>query len=74
MVTQFQAMDLPRQIEEKTPYEIRALFCHGINARMFPNSGRLFKALNSVDFCEYRFIYDRYIKICRYTFTCMYII
>ncbi|HBF8216495.1 molybdopterin-dependent oxidoreductase [Clostridioides difficile] len=50
MVTQFQAMDLPRQIEEKTPYEIRALFCHGINARMFPNSGRLFKALHSVDF------------------------
>ncbi len=43
MVTQFQAMDLPRQIEEKTPYEIRALFCHGINARMFPNSGRLLK-------------------------------
>lgn len=50
MVNQFQAMDLTRQIEEKTPYEIKALFCHGINARMFPNSGRLFNALNTVDF------------------------
>lgn len=50
MVTQFQAMDLPRQMEEKTPYEIKALFCHGINARMFPNSGRVFKTLDTVDF------------------------
>nr|SUY25505.1 formate dehydrogenase [Clostridioides difficile] len=29
MVTQFQAMDLPRQIEEKTPYEIELCFVMG---------------------------------------------
>ena len=45
-----QAMDMPRQILEGTPYPLRAVFALGMNARMFPNSGRMFKALESLDF------------------------
>ena len=50
MVDEFQAMDLARQLEEKTPYEVKALFCHGLNIRMFPNSERLLNAISNVDF------------------------
>lgn len=47
---EMQAMDMPRQILEGTPYPLRAVFALGMNARMFPNSGRMFKALESLDF------------------------
>lgn len=47
---EMQAMDMPRQILEGTPYPLRAVFALGLNARMFPNSGRMFKALESLDF------------------------
>lgn len=47
---EMQAMDMPRQILEGTPYPLRAVFALGMNARMFPNSGRMFKALENLDF------------------------
>lgn len=47
---EMQAMDLPRQILEGKPYPLRAVFALGLNARMFPDSGRMFRALESLDF------------------------
>lgn len=47
---EMQAMDMPRQILEGTPYPLRAVFALGLNGRMFPNSGRLFQALEALDF------------------------
>ncbi len=47
---EMQAMDMPRQILEGRPYPLRAVFALGMNARMFPDSGRMFKALESLDF------------------------
>lgn len=47
---EMQAMDLPRQILEGTPYPLRAVFALGLNGRMFPDSGRMFRALESLDF------------------------
>lgn len=47
---EMQAMDLPRQILEGTPYPLRSVFALGMNARMFPDSGRMFRALKSLDF------------------------
>ena len=47
---EMQAMDMPRQILEGTPYPIRAVFALGMNARMFPDSARMFRALESLDF------------------------
>lgn len=46
---EMQAMDLPRQILEGTPYSLRAVFAMGLNARMFPDSDRMFRALESLD-------------------------
>lgn len=45
-----QAMDLSRQILEGTPYPLKALVCFGINNRMFPDSRRMLKALETIDF------------------------
>ena len=36
LVPEFQAMDLARQINEGTPYPIKALFCMGLNAQDVP--------------------------------------
>lgn len=47
---EMQAMDMPRQILEGTPYPLRAVFALGLNARMFPDSKRMFRALESLDF------------------------
>ncbi len=47
---EMQAMDLSRQILEGTPYPLRAVFALGMNARMFPDSGKMFRALESLDF------------------------
>lgn len=47
---EMQAMDMPRQILEGTPYPLRAMFALGMNARMFPDSSRMFRALESLDF------------------------
>lgn len=47
---EMQAMDMPRQILEGEPYPLRAIFAMGLNARMFPDSDRMFRALESLDF------------------------
>lgn len=41
-----QAMDLLRQLEEDTPYPIKAVFGMGMNAKMFPETDRLLKAMS----------------------------
>ena len=50
LVPEFQAMDLARQINEGTPYPIKALFCMGLNAKMFPDTPAFYEALRKVDF------------------------
>lgn len=50
MEGEMQSMDLPRQILEGTPYPIKAVYGVGLNARMFPDSDRMFHALKSLDF------------------------
>ncbi|MEG1878248.1 MAG: molybdopterin-dependent oxidoreductase [Pseudoflavonifractor sp.] len=47
---EMQAMDLPRQILSGKPYPVRAVFGVGMNARMWPDSGHMFKALEALDF------------------------
>lgn len=47
---EMQAMDLSRQILEEKPYPVKAVFALGMNARMFPDSGKMFKALKALDF------------------------
>lgn len=47
---EMQAMDLSRQILEGTPYPLRAVMGLGFNAKMFPNTPRMYKALESLDF------------------------
>lgn len=47
---EMQAMDMSRQILEGTPYPLRAVFALGLNGRMFPDSGKLFRALETLDF------------------------
>lgn len=39
--TDTQAMDLLRQLEEETPYPIKAIFAMGMNAKMFPQTDKL---------------------------------
>ena len=41
-----QMMDMLRQIEEDKPYPIRAFFGLGFNAKMFPETDRLLKAMS----------------------------
>lgn len=45
-----QAMDLPRQIIEGTPYPIRTLAAFGVNTRIFPQPGKFREALEKLDF------------------------
>ena len=47
---EMQAMDLSRQILEEKPYPVKAVFALGFNARMFPDSRRMFEALTKLDF------------------------
>ena len=50
IVEQGQDMDLARQILEKDPYPIRAIFAMGMNYRMFPVDGKLIEAIKALDF------------------------
>ncbi len=50
MVDEFQAMDLARQILQGTPYPIKAVMGHGFNAKMFPDTPRMYEALCALDF------------------------
>ena len=47
---QAQGMDLVRQVEEGTPYPIKAAVCLGVNDRMYPESPRFLAALDTMDF------------------------
>ncbi len=47
---EFQAMDLARHIREQKPYPLKAIFALGMNARMFPDSGAMFRALEELEF------------------------
>ena len=47
---QAQGMDLVRQVEEGTPYPIKAAVCLGVNDRMYPESPRFLQALDTMDF------------------------
>ena len=47
---QAQGMDLVRQVEEGTPYPIKAAVCLGVNDRMYPESPRFLHALDTMDF------------------------
>lgn len=47
---EFQAMDLLRQIEEETPYPVKAIVGFGMNAKMFPETDKLVKAFDKLDF------------------------
>lgn len=42
---EFQAMDLLRQLEEGTPYPVKAIFGVGMNAKMFPETDKLLNAM-----------------------------
>ena len=42
---EFQAMDLLRQIEEGTPYPVKAVVGLGMNAKMFPETDKLLAAM-----------------------------
>lgn len=42
---EFQAMDLMRQMEEETPYPVKAVFALGLNAKMFPETDRLLEVM-----------------------------
>lgn len=42
---EFQAMDLIRQMEEETPYPVKAIFALGLNAKMFPETDRLLEVM-----------------------------
>lgn len=41
-----QATDLLRQLEEETPYPIKAIFGMGLNAKMLPETDKLLKAIS----------------------------
>ena len=48
---EFQAMDLLRQLEEGTPYPVKAIFAMGMNAKMFPETDKLLAAMkDKLDF------------------------
>lgn len=47
---EYQSVMLPKHLEEQKPYPIKALFTMGINAKMFPESDRLLKSFENLDF------------------------
>ena len=48
---EIQGMDLQRQLEEETPYPIKAIFGMGMNAKMYPQSARLLETMkDKLDF------------------------
>lgn len=50
MMPEAQAMDLIRQMEEGTPYPLKAIFAMGMNAKMFPETKRLYEHIKKLDF------------------------
>ena len=49
-VGEMQSMELPRQILEGTPYPVKMVWAHGLNHRMWNDSGNVIRALKAVDF------------------------
>ncbi len=47
---EMQVVDLARQIQEGTPYPVKAVFGMGMNFRMLPEDGYVAKALEKLDF------------------------
>lgn len=47
---EMQVVDLARQIQEGTPYPVKAVFGMGMNFRMLPEDGYLARALDKLDF------------------------
>lgn len=45
-----QSMDISRQILEETPYPLKAIVAFGMNFRMFPDSEKMKRALEQLDF------------------------
>ncbi len=50
LVPEAQSMDLIRQSLSGDPYPIRAMYAHGVNHRMYLESGRLLDAADAMDF------------------------
>lgn len=50
LVDEGQAMDLVRHTEQGKPYPIRSWVCFGVNNRMYPESPRFLKAMDSLEF------------------------
>ncbi|MCD8017373.1 MAG: molybdopterin-dependent oxidoreductase [Oscillospiraceae bacterium] len=50
LITQIQCTDLARQILEGEPYPLKCLVAHGMNYRMFPDSGYMRRAIEKLDF------------------------
>ena len=50
LIGEMQACDLHRAILTGEPYPIRALYAHGMNFRMFPDSGKMAEALSRLEF------------------------
>ncbi len=50
MVSESQAMDLPRQINTGEPYPLRALVAFGMNYRLWPDSEGLLAAVQKLEF------------------------
>ena len=49
LTDEFQSMDLVRQIQEKTPYPVKAVVGFGVNSRMFPQPDRFLKAMEELE-------------------------
>ena len=50
VIGEMQAMELPRQILEAAPYPIKMVWAHGMNFRMWQDSGYMKKALEELEF------------------------
>ena len=50
LVSEFQAVDLSRQILEEKPYPVKALFALGMNVKMFAGTDKMIEALKALDF------------------------
>ena len=50
LMPEFSAADLLRQMTEGTPYPIKAIFGVGMNAKMFPETPKMYEALKKLDF------------------------
>ena len=50
LINQAQAMDLTRQIRTADPYPIKAVYGHGVNHMMYPDSQKFLDTIKTLDF------------------------